>query len=157
MNIGASRNFLLGIVFAVLWIGFNAGVSCLADTIPQLVTKTKPATVQIIAFDENWSSIKSGTGFFISSDGLIVTNHHVIQGAAHLAARTNEGATFKEGRLTYCRQAVPACFCSVKNAGQVKLDALFDKAVRLTYVGKPPRLAAECCLSQLSRLVELAI
>jgi hypothetical protein len=91
------RSDLFRIVIATVLIGLNANaiVSSFADTIPQLVAKTKPATVQIVAFDENWSPIKSGTGFFISADGLVVTNNHVIQGAAHLAARTNEGATFE--------------------------------------------------------------
>ena len=106
MNFGVNRNFLLRVVFAVFWMGLNASVSCIADTIPQLVTKTKPATVQILAFDENWSPIKSGTGFFISPDGLIVTNYHVIQGAAHLAARTNEGATFAFQRIVAQPQGV---------------------------------------------------
>jgi S1-C subfamily serine protease len=93
MNLGGNRNFLLGVVFAVLWIGLNASVSCIADTIPQLVAKTKPATVQILALDENWSPIKSGTGFFISSDGLIVTNYHVIQGAAHFKTPGRQSGT----------------------------------------------------------------
>jgi ATP-dependent DNA ligase len=36
---------------------------------------------EIMAFDENWSPVKTGTGFFISPDGLAVTDFHVIQGA----------------------------------------------------------------------------
>jgi S1-C subfamily serine protease len=64
------------------------------DSIPEIVAKTKPATIQIITLDENWSRIKTGTGFFISPDGLAVTNFHVIQGASHLSGRTHEGAVF---------------------------------------------------------------
>jgi S1-C subfamily serine protease len=54
---------------------------------------------EIMAFDENWSPVKTGTGFFISPDGLAVTNFHVIQGASHLSGRTNEGAVFKFERV----------------------------------------------------------
>src|ERR1700730_1272135 len=101
INFGRNRSDLFRIVSAALWIGLSASaiVSSKADTIPQLVAKTKPATVQILALDKNWSPFKSGTGFFVSADGLIVTNYHVIQGAAHLAARTNEGATFEFQRV----------------------------------------------------------
>jgi S1-C subfamily serine protease len=99
MNFGARQSYLFGVAFAIFCMGLNATVSFIADTIPQLVAKTKPATVQILAMDENWPPIKSGTGFFVSVDGLIVTNYHVIEGAAHLAARTNEGATFKFQRV----------------------------------------------------------
>src|ERR1700692_2709496 len=77
-----------------------------ADSIPQLVAKTKPATIQIVAFDENWSPIKTGTGFFISPDGLAGTNFHVIQGASHLSGRTNEGAVFQFERVVAHPQGV---------------------------------------------------
>jgi hypothetical protein len=102
------RSGLFRIAFAALWIGLNAYaiIPSRADSIPQLVAKTKPATVQILALDENWSPIKSGTGFFVSADGLIVTNYHVIQGAAHLAARTNEGATFEFQRIVAQPQGI---------------------------------------------------
>ena len=33
------------------------------------------------------------------ADGLVVTNYHVIQGASHLTARTNEGAVFQFQRV----------------------------------------------------------
>jgi hypothetical protein len=66
------RSGLFRIAFAALWIGLNAYaiIPSRADSIPQLVAKTKPATVQILALDENWSPIKSGTWFFVSADGL---------------------------------------------------------------------------------------
>jgi S1-C subfamily serine protease len=40
------------------------------------------------------SPVKQGTGFFISSDGLVVTNFHVISGAASVAAVGNNGSVF---------------------------------------------------------------
>ena len=65
-----------------------------ATTIPEIVAKAKPAVVQVIASDANWSPIRTGTGFFVSADGDLLTNFHVIQGAAHISARTNKGAIF---------------------------------------------------------------
>ena len=65
-----------------------------ATTIPDIVAKAKPAVVQVIASDGNWSPIRTGTGFFVSADGDLLTNFHVIQGAAHISARTNKGAIF---------------------------------------------------------------
>jgi serine protease Do len=62
-----------------------------ATTIPDIVAKAKPAVVQVIALDANWSPIRTGTGFFVSADGDLLTNFHVIQGATHISARTNKG------------------------------------------------------------------
>jgi len=50
-----------------------------ATTIPDIVAKAKPAVVQVIAFDANWSPIRTETGFFVNADGDMLTNFHVIQ------------------------------------------------------------------------------
>jgi S1-C subfamily serine protease len=50
--------------------------------------------VQVIASDGNWTPVRTGTGFFISADGDLLTNFHVIQGAVHISARTDKGAMF---------------------------------------------------------------
>jgi hypothetical protein len=93
------KTLLASVVFFCVGLNAVGILSSYADSIPQIVEKAKPATVRIVALDEDWAQIKSGTGFFISADGLIVTNNHVIQGAAHLVARTNEGATFEFQRI----------------------------------------------------------
>jgi S1-C subfamily serine protease len=65
-----------------------------ADSIPDIVKRTKAAIVEIVAMDEQGSPTELGTGFFISPDGLVVTNFHVIRSAASLAAVNNNGALF---------------------------------------------------------------
>ena len=52
-----------------------------ADSIPDIVAHSKSAIIEVIAFDDQNRPLKTGTGFFITSDGVAVTNYHVIQGA----------------------------------------------------------------------------
>jgi tetratricopeptide (TPR) repeat protein len=84
-----SARIRLLIILAVC-VAFHGG----AMTIPEIVAKAKPAVVQVIASDANWSPVRTGTGFFVGADGDLLTNFHVIQGAAHISARTNKGAIF---------------------------------------------------------------
>src|SRR6516225_2379362 len=65
-----------------------------ADTIPEIVAKTKPAVVEIVNIDQKGSPSRLGTGFFISPDGEVVTNRHVVEGAGSIAAINNNGAMF---------------------------------------------------------------
>jgi len=45
-----------------------------ADSIPEIVERTKSAIVEIVSMDTQGPPRKLGTGFFVSSDGLVVTN-----------------------------------------------------------------------------------
>lgn len=65
-----------------------------ADTVPEIVNRAKPAVVEIIAFDSDGSVMKTGTGFFIGSDGVLLTNFHVVSGAESVVARTPSGAVY---------------------------------------------------------------
>src|SRR5260221_1350566 len=65
-----------------------------ATDIPALVQRAKPAVVEILTFDQQNDLLKTGTGFFISPDGLILTNFHVISGASSIMAKTPTGAVY---------------------------------------------------------------
>src|SRR5271157_5169359 len=65
-----------------------------ADSITEIVAKAKPAIVEIVVTDATGAPKTLGTGFFVSPDGLVVTNFHVVQGASSIAAINNNGAVF---------------------------------------------------------------
>jgi tetratricopeptide (TPR) repeat protein len=65
-----------------------------AGDVPSIVEKTKPAVVEILAFDKENKPLKTGTGFFVSSDGALLTNFHVISGASSIMAKTPTGAVY---------------------------------------------------------------
>ena len=81
-------------------LGLNALIFALslatvqAGDIPSIVEKTKPAVVEILTFDQQNKPLKTGTGFFVSSDGALLTNFHVISGASSILAKTPTGAVY---------------------------------------------------------------
>jgi hypothetical protein len=42
-----------------------------ADLIPDIVAHVNPAIIEIIAFDDQNRPLKTGTGFFITGDGVL--------------------------------------------------------------------------------------
>ncbi len=64
-----------------------------ANDIPEIVRKAKPAVVEIVTADAR-GNIVTGTGFFITSEGLLLTNYHVIKNARTVGARTPSGAYY---------------------------------------------------------------
>ena len=71
-----------------------AAVADYAADIPALVQKAKPAIVEILTYDQQNKLLKTGTGFFISPDGELLTNYHVISGGSFITAKTPNGAVF---------------------------------------------------------------
>ena len=57
-----------------------------------LAERTKPSVVLLTVEDASGHKLGTGTGFFVSTDGRIVTNHHVIEGAAAVTATLADGS-----------------------------------------------------------------
>lgn len=83
----------LGLSTLVLFSFLGTFLSGAAD-IPALVRQAKPAVVQIVTFDQENKPLKTGTGFFISADGNLLTNYHVISNASSILAKTPSGAVY---------------------------------------------------------------
>src|ERR1700747_51402 len=79
---------------AFLLISISEKPAALATDIPALVQKAKPAIVEILTYDQQNILLKTGTGFFISSDGALLTNYHVISGGRSITAKMPNGAVF---------------------------------------------------------------
>jgi tetratricopeptide (TPR) repeat protein len=62
--------------------------------IPGIVRQSKPAVVQLETVNQSGEAF-SGTGFFISSDGLLLTDYHVIRDAVRITARTSDGTIYQ--------------------------------------------------------------
>lgn len=59
--------------------GFGTG------TWDDIYEEKKTAVVKVIAIDSRGSEIAFGSGFFVTKDGMIATNHHVVKDARRLA------------------------------------------------------------------------
>lgn len=64
----------------------------------ELFAKVSPAVVRIEVYDKNFRRIGFGSGFFVSADGFLVTNHHVVRNARLAKVRlTSNAALFVDG------------------------------------------------------------
>ena len=60
------------------------------ENLPALVKRVKPAVVAIATYDSNGEALMTGSGFFLNP-GQVVTNLHVVRGAARAEIKTLDG------------------------------------------------------------------
>ena len=85
---------VLGIGCLVLLLTSAALPSAEVPDLRALAKQARPA-VYLLAIQDDDGEVKgSGTGFLLSSDGLLVTNHHVIAGAKQIIAKAENGGLF---------------------------------------------------------------
>ncbi len=71
-----------------------AAASLLELSPVEVASRARNGTVQIVGLDAAGTEISEGTGFFVSVQGLIATNFHVISGAHALEIRTLAGESY---------------------------------------------------------------
>jgi tetratricopeptide (TPR) repeat protein len=64
------------------------------ENLPSLIKRIKPSVVIIFAYDGKGEFLQLGSGFFVSQNGDIITNYHVLQGASSAEVKTSDGKTY---------------------------------------------------------------
>jgi S1-C subfamily serine protease len=69
------------------WAATAGGAAAKALTTAQIVTRTDPAVVDVVATLGYQNATSSGTGIVLTSSGEVLTNNHVIDGATSVKVR----------------------------------------------------------------------
>ena len=84
-----NRRIFPPLVVLTLLLSFASLVHA-EETLPALVKRVKPSVVAIATYDSNGEALMTGSGFF-TAPGQVVTNLHVIRGAARAEIKTLDG------------------------------------------------------------------
>ena len=85
-----------------LWISGCGGVGSTTSLQPpaqpwslkQLIEPLRPSVVTVVTYDLDGEVAGLGSGFFISSSGILVTNYHVLDGAYRADVKTLDGREY---------------------------------------------------------------
>ncbi len=95
------KSWILLFLLTALWVSSGAAQAPeVKREIPDIAREAVRATVLVVASDKVGKEISQGSGFVISSDGKVVTNYHVVEGAASAIIKFPDGAFYLiEGML----------------------------------------------------------
>jgi serine protease Do len=128
-------------IYGLLLIAVSDAVIAETD-LTKLVKNIQPAVATVVAYDVNGNVASLGTGFFISKEGHLVTNYHVLFGKFSAEIKTAEGETFRIKTIVAQNQTADLLKVAVDiPAGKVRWLALSDApasiAQHVVVVGSP--------------------
>jgi len=112
------------------------------ENLTALIKEVSPSVVLVITYDEEGEELSGGSGFFISEDGDVITNRHVIQGAYYAEVKTSDEKVYdvkevlaedKEGDLVRLSVDIPRDAVHVLGIS----DSLPEVGERVIVVGNP--------------------
>ena len=112
------RHFLIPLVTFSLCFIFSL-LALAQEKLSEIIKKIEPSTIVILTYGNGGKILGQGSGFFISKDGDIITNKHVLVGAARASIKTSDGQVYpiagviaedKEGDIIRASVTIPAIF-----------------------------------------------
>ena len=93
-----------------------------AKSVVSIVTSTKTTNF----FGQDYSSSAAGTGVIITSDGYILTNKHVINGATKVTVILDDGTTYEDVEVVATDPLNDIAFLKIKDAKDLTAATLGD-------------------------------
>ncbi|MEW6097155.1 MAG: trypsin-like peptidase domain-containing protein [bacterium] len=83
------------VVFIVLLSCFTfSPISLAEEKLPGIVKNISSSVVVVLTYDSKGEILTQGSGFFISQNGDVITNRHVLQGASRAEVKTTKGQIY---------------------------------------------------------------
>lgn len=99
VNIAKLIGARLRIVLACIVAATTSSAAATDLPVPTIVRNALPAVVKLVVLDEDNDELASGSGFFLSPDGLLATNEHVVRGGATYLLKRPDGSFFVASKL----------------------------------------------------------
>jgi tetratricopeptide (TPR) repeat protein len=90
---GPALCIVLLCLIGVMLIG-DPPASNAQEDLPAIIRRVEPSIVVILTYNQQGKMTGQGTGFFVSKEGDVITNHHVLQNAARAEVRTHDGKSY---------------------------------------------------------------
>ena len=111
---GNSANFVEGSIADV--------ANSVSESVVSIVTSVRSTNF----FGQSYSSAAAGTGIIVTSDGYILTNKHVINGATSVKVVLADGTTYENVSIAATDPLNDVAFLKVPNVSDLKVAKLGD-------------------------------
>jgi len=76
-----------------------ATLSPAEENLPSMIKRLEPSIVVLFTYDREGKSVGQGSGFFLTKEGDVITNYHVLKGAGRAEVRMSDGNIYPVERV----------------------------------------------------------
>ena len=109
----------------------------------QIYAKCSSAVFYIEIYDRNYQMLSSGSGVFLSADGLAITNHHVVEDAHFAKILTTDGQIYDVAGYYDAKEDIDMALLQIDGSGFDYLEVNTDKVAggqNIFTIGSPKGL-----------------
>jgi len=108
----------------------------------ELIKKNEKAIFAIYTYDDYGVATGIGTGFFISADGIGLSNYHVLEGASRGVVKTIDGKTYEIGQIISSSEQADLVKFKVNTKGEATSflstkNTTLEKGEKIFVIGNP--------------------
>jgi S1-C subfamily serine protease len=85
------RPLVFGLILLLFFCGWWGNKAKAQENLPALIKRIQPAVVTVIGYNADGKVIRLGSGFFVSENGHLITNMHVVSGIARAEVKLPKG------------------------------------------------------------------
>jgi tetratricopeptide (TPR) repeat protein len=84
----------------ILFVTFFSWTICSGqEGLPAMIKRLEPSIVVLLTYNREGKFVGQGSGFFFNQEGDVITNFHVLKGAARAEARMSDGSVYPVDRV----------------------------------------------------------
>ncbi len=73
---------------------------CLGEEgLPSMIKRVEPSIVVLLTYNREGKFAGQGSGFFLTQEGDVITNYHVLKGASRAEVRTSDGSVYPVSKI----------------------------------------------------------
>lgn len=104
----------------------EGSVADIVDKVSESVVSIVTSVTSTSYFGQSYTSQAAGTGMIVTSDGYILTNKHVIDGAKTVNVILDDGTTYKDVKVAAVDPLNDVAFLKIDNVSDLKAVTLGD-------------------------------
>jgi len=93
------KSLALKAILILTTLGLTRTICLGEEGLPSMIRRVEPSIVVLLTYNREGKVVGQGSGFFLTQEGDVITNYHVLKGASRAEVRTSDGSVYPVSKI----------------------------------------------------------